>query len=97
MGVWLKGITGTPPLWITAAESQAKGSFEAACEDYVKSLELPLDTCVQNFVNDRVSLSIPCIVCTCGPIAAKNKCTLYNSSWYHNTCNEVHCTICTCT
>lgn len=61
MGVWLKGITGTPPLWITAAESQAKGSFEAACEDYVKSLELPLDTCVQNFVNDRVSLSIPCM------------------------------------
>lgn len=37
-----------------AAEAQAKGSFESACEDYHKSLEIPMDTCVQNFVNDKV-------------------------------------------
>lgn len=55
MGVWLKGITGAPPLWIAAAEAQAKGSFESACEDYIKSLELPMDGYVQSFVNDRVS------------------------------------------
>lgn len=57
MGVWLKGITGNSPLWIVAAEAQAKGSFESACEDYHKSLEAPMDNLVQKFVNDKVSES----------------------------------------
>ena len=60
MGIWLKDLVGTTPLWITAAESHAKGSYETACTDYRKSLEMistgrDADAPIVEFVINRVS------------------------------------------
>ena len=64
MGVWLKPLVGSTPLWISAAEEHAKGSFETACEEYVKALELIpsgsmdadlLNAPVVEFIVNRVS------------------------------------------
>ena len=38
--VWLKQMIGSTPLWITAAEAHAMGSFETACDEYIKALEV---------------------------------------------------------
>ncbi len=40
LGVWLKHTLGTIPPWMVAAEAQAKGSYETACEEYVKALDV---------------------------------------------------------
>ena len=40
IGVWLKHLISSTPLWISAAESHAKGSYESACEEYLKALEM---------------------------------------------------------
>ena len=40
IGVWLKLLISSTPPWITAAELHAKGSYESACEEYLKALEM---------------------------------------------------------
>ncbi len=40
LGVWVGRLVGAPPPFIMAAEEQAKSSYEAACEEYLKALEL---------------------------------------------------------
>ena len=40
LGVWVGRLVGATPPFITAAEEQAKSSYEAACEEYLKALEL---------------------------------------------------------
>ena len=64
LGVWLKQMIGSTPLWITAAEAHAKGSFETACDEYIKALEvIPsgtvdsdlLNAPVVDFIMNRVS------------------------------------------
>lgn len=60
MGVWLKNTTGVTLLWVAAAESHAKGSFEAACESYRKALDvLPpghdRDGPVMDFIVNKVT------------------------------------------
>ena len=62
MGVWVKPLVGSTPLWITAAEAHAKGSFETACDEYSKALEVipsgdtdPLSAPVVEFIVNRVS------------------------------------------
>ena len=60
IGVWLKPIIGTTPLWVTAAEAQAKGSYEAACESYRKAMEMlppgrDIDGPVMDFIISKVS------------------------------------------
>ena len=73
LGVWLKEVTGSTPHWILAAEAQAKGSFETACEEYRKALELlhvpsggDVDSFVMEFINNRVSSVCMCVcVCVC--------------------------------
>ncbi len=70
MGVWLKNITGATPLWVTAAESHAKGSFETACESYRKALDnLPpghdRDGPVMDFIVNKVRIMYMYCTYTC--------------------------------
>ena len=55
LGVWLKQMIGSTPLWITAAEAHAKGSFETACDEYIKALEvIPSGTVDSDLLNAPV-------------------------------------------
>ena len=42
VGEWVKNLNGVVLPWIAAAELHAKGSYETACEEYIKSLDAVL-------------------------------------------------------
>eukprot|EP00731_Ephydatia_muelleri_P029201 Em0020g845a len=68
VGEWVKNQNGPVLPWIAAAESHAKGSYETACDEYMKSLDIVMAT---DAVTSQKSLYVPVIefivnsVCEC--------------------------------